>query len=273
MRIRRPQILLATLACVFFFPLARDSYGQGQAMIGYAIVTPLGAPVKPLVGFATFGLDNGAGLTQATVFPGQVSDSFILYLSNDPATGKDLGVAIVNPQTVSVNVTLKLKSNSGDPIGNPTVITIPAGGHISRFVRQDLFRSELFLQSDRIGSVNVSSSAAIALLGLRFGGANFSPIAATPVGAISDVPKRGSVGGASALLFSQLAFRGGWTSEIVLVNPNTDGVDIRLDLYDENGSPLTATLNGPTASTFQMKLNAGGAISLGELDANGKRRF
>src|SRR5439155_18989508 len=103
-------------------------------------------------------LDQGFEVTQAAVFPGDVSNSFILYLSSDPATAKDLGIAIVNPQATSTTITLKLKTATGETIGNQVVLSLPPRGHTSRFVRQDFFRSELSLQSDRIGSVNISST-------------------------------------------------------------------------------------------------------------------
>jgi len=76
---------LGAVACVLIFWTAPKASAQ-QITIGYAIVTPLSVPVTPLVGFATFGLDQGFELTQAAVFPADVSNSFILYLSNDPGT-------------------------------------------------------------------------------------------------------------------------------------------------------------------------------------------
>src|SRR5262245_24049572 len=136
MRISQKIVFLFLCGLVFCLE------AEAQVRVGYAIVTPLATQTRPLVGFATYGVSNGIGLTQAAVFPSQVSDSFAIYLSNDPATGKDLGIAVVNPQSVTVNVTFKLKSASGDSIGNPVVISIPPHGHISKFIRQDLFRSE-----------------------------------------------------------------------------------------------------------------------------------
>src|SRR5689334_13661092 len=82
---------------------------------GYAVVTPVGATSSGLVVFETFGMrQNGADdATQAGVLPPDLTNSAAMFVDSNGRLSKNVGVAIVNPNTSNVNVTLTLRSSGG----------------------------------------------------------------------------------------------------------------------------------------------------------------
>ena len=180
-------------------------------------MTPLSPTTPSLNGFLTFGLDRGSELTLAAVLPAELSDSFLLFVSRSDISTKDVGIALVNPQDSSTTLTLSINNDSGEAIGAEVEIVVPPYGHLARFVGQELFANQPSIQSDFLGTLAVKSTAPVALLSLRFRGANFSPVPAVPLGPTSDVPvKTINTGGPGSLIFPHLAFGGGWTSELVI---------------------------------------------------------
>jgi hypothetical protein len=81
------------------------------------------------------------------------------------------------------------------------------------------------------------------------------------------------VGGAGAVLLPQFAAGGGWATEVVLVNTTTSELDARVDLFKQNGTPLTTSLNGSTNSTFNVKIPANGVVVLAPRDNDGDDDF
>jgi hypothetical protein len=82
------------------------------------------------------------------------------------------------------------------------------------------------------------------------------------------------VGGPGAILIPEFAAGGGWATELVLANTGTSSLTVRVDLFKENGTPLTAKLNGQNASTFNnITIPAGGVLVLAPRDTGGDDDF
>lgn len=64
------------------------------------------------------------------------------------------------------------------------------------------------------------------------------------------------------LYFSQMADGGGYLTRIVLANPGTTDINITLEPFQSDGTPLTITLNGATGSSFTWNIKARGALFL-----------
>jgi hypothetical protein len=110
---------------------------------------------------------------------------------------------------------------------------------------------------------------------LRLRGENFSTLPVTNLSGSSAMPAISTgIGGPGAIALPQFAANGGWATEIVIVNTGTSAATARVDLFKPDGSPLTATLNGDSASSFTgIAIPAGGVAVLAPRDSHGDSRF
>jgi len=264
-----------------------DHNDAAPVQSGYAIVTPVTTTTSSLttglVVFETFGLRNATDATQAGVLPPNLTNNAILFVDSEGRLSKDLGVAIVNPNSpssnVSVNVNLTLRKGDGTQLATGT-ITVPAGHQMSEFVRQ-LFPSGTPLPSDIIGTLDIASGSAFSVIGLRFRGREFSTIPATnlmpaPLPSITTMTGTGTatIGGPNGVLLPQFAANGGWATELVLMNSNSSGpLTVRVDLFKQDGTPLSTALNGTTNSTFMEVIPANGVVVIAPRNADGDDDF
>jgi hypothetical protein len=239
------------LACSAF------SFAQEPIQVGWVVITPTSVTTTGLVVFETFGFTQGVGNTgQAGVLPSGLTTNSLVFVSSSPQLSRNVGVAIVNPQSTSVNVTLTLRRDDGTPFGTSPTITVPALQQVSKFM------TELFsgLPANFVGTLTLTAPSPVGVLGLRFRGANFSTIPVTnvsPGGAVPIITT--GIGGPGAVLLPQFASGGGWATEIVMSNTGTSALTVRVDLYKPDGTPLTTTLNNQTSSSFSnITIPAGG---------------
>ena len=248
------------------------SFAQEPLQVGWAVITPVSTTTSGLVVFETFGFSRTAADTgQAGILPSGLTTNAIVFVSSSTRLTRNVGVAIVNPQSTSVNVTLTLRRDDGTQFATSITVTVPALTQISKFI------TELFsgLPTDFVGTLTVTAPSPIAVVGLRFRGANFSTIPITNVSPGGAVPSIATgIGGAGAVLLPQFAAGGGWASEIVLVNTGTTSMTVRVDLYKSDGTPLTTTLNNQTGSGLtNLAIPAGGVLILAARNTNGDSVF
>jgi hypothetical protein len=164
-----------------------------------------------------------------------------------------------------------LRDNTGKTVGAAVPVNVPSHQQVSKFV------TELFPnQKDLTGTLSITSPDPIAVIGLRFRGANFSTLPATNLApSTMNVPMNGSAGGPGAVLLPQYAAGGGWATELVLVNNGTANLTVRVDLFNQNGSPLSTALNNqPAASSYPgIVIPAGGVFVLAPRNNNGDDDF
>lgn len=240
---------------------------------GYVVVTPTSAATAGLVAFETFGERRGSEVEQAGVLPSTMTTHAAMFVNSSGRLSRNVGVAIANPAATPANVVLVLKDETGKTIASATV-GLPAHQQTARFVTQ-LFASQASVPSDFTGILDISSDIPVAVVGLRFRGLNFSTIPATILGPVSAVPVISTgVGGAASVILAHFATGGGWASEIVLANFGATALTVRVDLFAGDGTPLSATLNGQTNSTFQnITIPPGGVAILAPLDVDGDSDF
>lgn len=230
--------------------------------VGYVIVTPSAANTSGLIVFETFGQVRGAGALQAGVLPANMLTSAMLFVTTSSRLSRNLGVAVANPNpTLDAGLTFTLRNSDGSTVAVQTV-TVKALHQTAQFVTQ-LFAGKLPPTGDFNGTLEISSTAPVAMVGLRFRGENFSTIPVTPLSATSVVPPNGSTGGSGAVILPQFADGGGWASEIVLSNSGNTPLVVRVDIFKQDGTALSVTLNGTTASTFpNLTIPPGGVVVL-----------
>jgi hypothetical protein len=269
-----------------------DHHDNDPIQAGYAVITPLAVTTSVTTGgttvstamstsglvvFETFGLryDGGSNTTQAGVLPPDLTTNAMLFVDSEGRLSKNLGVAIVNPNSVSVNVNLTLLNGDGTTAAMGTV-TVPSHQQISRMVTQ-LFSSPSAVPSDFTGTLVITSvENAVSVIGLRFRGANFSTIPATNLsGSTMPLPNiTANAGGPGATLLPQFAAGGGWATELVMINSSGSPMTVRVDLFKQDGTPLTTSMNGHSASSFTgIKIPAGGVVVLAPRDPAGDDDF
>jgi hypothetical protein len=272
-------VLLVAVSIIFTFAQSRDS---AQALTtlqdddhtdatavqsGYAVITS-SSTSNDLVAFGTFGLREGLETTQAGVLPQSLTTFEI-----SGRLSKNLGVAIVNPDSVNANVTLSLRKSDGTELAS-TMLTVEPGQQVSKFVTE-LFADQPSVPKELTGTLAITSTNPVSVIGLRFRGRNFSTLPVTNISTPSPVPVIDTgIGGPGAILLPQFAAGGGWATEIVIVNTSSTTLTVRVDLFKQDGTPLTATLNGTSASSFtDIEIPAGGVFVLAPRDSEGDDDF
>lgn len=255
---------------------ARDDHDDsGPIQAGYAVVTPVVATTSGLVVFETFGFRRGGSdASQAGVLPPDLTTNAIMFVQSSGRLSRNLGVAIVNPGTSSVNVTMTLRKDDGTQLGTATV-PVPSHTQVSKFVTE-LFASQASVPSDVTGTLAITSTGGpISVIGLRFRGANFSTLPVTNLSTTAALPTIATgVGGAGAILLPQFAAGGGWATEINIVNPGSTSVTVRLDLFKADGTALSTALNGQTGSSFtNLTIPAGGVLTFAPRNNSGDSDF
>jgi hypothetical protein len=279
---------LIALVAVFFYhqqnltasPLqaqTRDDHNDnGPIQTGYAVVTPAFGASNVAV-METFGLRQQDGAIQSSVMPPALVTSAVMFINESTRLSKDVGIAMVNPNNGVATVTLTVRKNDGTQVLTKA-IQIPTRRQVSQFL-SDLFAAapgSQGLPAEFTGTVQVDSTVAISVVGIRFRGVNFSALPLIPL-AISPVPLpilTSGVGGTGASLLPVFAVDGHWATELVIVNNNTTAVTVRIDIYNEDGSPLTTALNSQTSSSItNVVIPARGMVVYAPRDRNGDDDF
>lgn len=275
-------LLSATVAV-----MAQDN--SGPINVGYVVVTPTAGVSTGMIAFATFEWRNGSvgASTMAGVLPPNLSTKSMIFVEGGGiglAPGvlpKNIGVAMVNPNSTDVNVTLTIRDLAGIQIGS-TDMTVPARQQVSKFVAEQF--SNTSLPANYTGTLLITSNPPatggaalpLSITGLRFRGSNLSAIPATALApATTPMPSFGQgVGGPNSILLPQFAQGLGWSTEIVVANSATTPLTVRVDLFKSDGSPMNASLNGASGSKFEnLTVQPNGVVRLVQLGPNGVDDF
>jgi hypothetical protein len=258
----------------------------GSSTSGTTVIlgsTTSGTTTTGLVVFETFGLrgygyGGGSDASQAGVLPPDLTTDAMLFVDSDGRLSKNVGVAIVNPNSVNVNVNLTLRKGDGTTAATGT-LNVPSHQQVSKMVPQ-LFSTPSAVPSDITGTLVITSAGSsnlpVSVIGLRFRGADFSTMPATNLaGVTSPLPNiTANAGGPGAILLPQFAAGGGWATELVMVNNSTSPMTVRVDLFKQDGTPLTTPLNGHSGSSFTgIDIPAGGVFVLAPRDSDGDDDF
>lgn len=264
-----------------------DHDDNSPVQVGWAIVTPLtvtagagtstvttSASSSGLVVFETFGLKRGDDTTQAGLLPGDLTTNSIMFVNAHGSLSRNLGIGIVNPGSTAASVTMTLRKDDGAVIGTPKTISVGAGNQTAQFITA-VFADRPEVPNDLTGTVAITSTAPVSMVGLRFRGVNFSTIPITNLSPSTAVPTRGAgIGGSGAVVLPHFAAGGGWATELVFVNTGTQRLRVRADFFKQDGTAMTVKLNGESKSSFtDLVIPAGGVLQLAPKDRDGHSRF
>lgn len=250
-----------------------DHNDTGPVQTGYAVVTPsFGAPGVTVM--ETVGLRQSGQATQTTITPPQLIQSGIMFVNESVLLSKDIGIAVVNPNSSLASITFTVRKNDGTTLQTRT-IQVPTRSQTVEFLTQ-IFANGSVLPTEFTGSVEIDSTAPVSVAGLRFRNGNYSAIPFVPLTSLtSTLPVIATnVGGSGASLLPLFVAGGGWATEIVIANTNSSSVTVRLDLFTETGSSLTTALNGQNfSSVTNLTIPAKGILVYAPRDRNGDDDF
>ena len=146
-------------------------------------------------------------------------------------TSANTGIAIANPNATPATITFNFTDANGTDFGSGTTV-VPANGQIARFIDQEPFKAPSTLQ----GTLTFTSSVPVSVVALQglTNERNEFLITTLPVTDLSIVP------GNAAVTIPHFASGGGWTTQVVLVNPGSTPLTGTIQFIGFDGTSLTA---------------------------------
>ena len=167
-----------------------------------------------------------------------------LYVNVDGSV--NTGLALVNNENVPAVISFYFTDAQGIDFGHGS-FTLEAKHSISPFVNQEPFNLRTFMQ----GTLTFNSSLPVTVTGIRGLTNERGELLMTtqPVSSL-DAPTTHA-----SIVFPQFSDGGGWSTQLVLINPTHASVTGRLQFFGPSapGAPvstLTMTVNGVTGSLF-----------------------
>ena len=213
------------------------------AQIGSIRISPTGGTNAPSA-FAVFSYSsNGVTVSQATVqaqAPGFALRSFVEWNSKEVvAKAIQSGIAISNSSATAATVNLELLAMDGSSIGFMTTVSVPAFGHVSKFVHE-LFPSVVAtFDAPFRGVLRITSFSSIGVVAIR---ARYNELGNFLI-TTTPVSNEASTVSAAELVFPHIVDGGGYSTQFVLfsgiANQSTTGI---LDFVGQDGQALNLTV-------------------------------
>jgi hypothetical protein len=173
---------------------------------------------------------NNVLVTEAGVAAATAVSNARIFM--DLTNGANTGIAAVNPNISSINLTATARDSSGAMISTATV-TLPPNGHKAAFPN-DL---GLNLPSNFLGTLTLSSSSPFAAVALRLATNTYGE----PLFSALPVADLNSTSTASALILPQIVDGGGIPTQILLMNKSSSTTATgAISLFDDNGNAFSA---------------------------------
>ena len=207
---------------------------SGVAIFGYrpadVLVSETGVPDSPAI---------ASGRTYAEVNPG----------------GVDTGLAVINPNSASVRVFFDLRDTSGNIVKSGSKDFAP-GEHSAAFIDQDPY----FSGPDFQGTISFSSTLPISLIAIRGFWNERTPseflMSTLPVIDLSQP----ALGGTQVI--PHFAAGGGFTTQILLVNPTGLSQTGTIEFRDRQGVVTTVFIDGAPSSGGAYTIAPNGTAKL-----------
>jgi hypothetical protein len=233
------SILAVQLAVAFSIPqLAaapldnKEDGDNAPIQVGYVVVTPPEG-AEGITVFETFGRHHGGETQPAGVLPSAMTTHAVLFVNTSGRLSRNVGVAIANPGSGSAEIGLKLYDDQGgllaDYASSNAPLTVNPGEQVSKYVTE-LFESQPEVLRDFTGTLDLTSSVPVAVIGIRARGENFSTLPVTSLSGPSE--------DSGAIILAHFAVGGGWATEIVVANTSdaVEPVTVRIDLFDRKAT-------------------------------------
>ena len=196
--------------------------------VGYARVT--GSSGAAPSGLAIFSSrQNGVLVSEAAVPASKLLTQGRMYA--ETSAGVRSGIAIANPNSDPAVLSFRFVDESGQTVSSGAT-TVPANGQIAGFLNDVLFNGPPAFS----GTFTFSASKSVAVVALRGLLNERSDLLWTTLPVID----LGSPPGTAASVFPHFADGGGWTTQIMLVNPADTAISGTLRFADPSGQPVSS---------------------------------
>jgi hypothetical protein len=216
-------------------------------VVGYASIQP-NAGTAALAGLAIFGLrQNGILVSEASVPASSLIQSGRIFAEINGAV--NTGFAIANPNDQPAIIAFDFTALGDADIFGSGSTTIPAHGQMAKFLNEPPFNG-----TPLNGTFTFRSSipvAVIALRGLTNERGEFL-ITTLPVVDLNAPPPTGTIA------IPQFADGGGWTTQILLVNPSDRPINGTVQFVDQSGDPASVAVNSEsnTGTSFDYSISS-----------------
>ena len=208
--------------------------GYGRVQLSAGSATP--------AGLAIFSYRSGNTLVSETsVSAAATLKSGRIYAEvNGPA---NTGLAIANPNNQAATINFFFTDAGGNDLGSGTT-TIGANQQIAKFLDQDPFKK--FPGTRFQGTFNFTSDVPVGAVAIRglINERNEFLMSTLPVIDTTATPTSGTV------VVPHFSEGGGWTTQILLVNPTSAPLIGTVEFHDDSGSLTNVTIEGRNKSTF-----------------------
>lgn len=217
--------------------------GGSPMVVGYARMQANAGSTTP-AGVAIFGLrTNNVLVSEAGVPASPLIQNGRIYA--EVSGPVNTGLAIANPNDQTANITFSFTRSDGTDFGGGST-TVPASGQVAKFLNEAPFSSGNNVQ----GTFTFSSDLPIAVVALRGLTNERGEFLITTLPVLDTAQPAGT----TAAILPHFADGGGWTTQIILVNPADSTMNGNIQFLGTTGTATTLTAGGAANSTFAYSI-------------------
>lgn len=225
-----------------------------------------------LVVFETLTSTLSTNPSRANVLASPMTTQSLMFASSSVRLSRNFAIAIANPGSKAAVVTLTLRRGTDGVATATKVLTVGATQQSSIFLNE-FYTGLSSPLVDFDGMLSVASDNPVAITAFRFRGDNFTTTPVTTLSFPTTVPQISSaVGGPDAVIVPHFATGNSWSSQIIISNTNAAPMTVRIDLFQQDGTAFTTTMNGLSGSSFLNIVVPARGIVTQSTDANGALR-
>jgi hypothetical protein len=255
MRSTRLAGTAVTLLSLFSYLTCLYSQTTSPA-VGYVRMLPESGSRSP-AGVAIFGFrSSGVLITEAGVPASPLIESGRIFA--DVSGPVNTGIALANPGAKDVSINFYFTDTSGNDFGQSS-FTLPAYHQIASFLTEAPFNVLSSLQ----GTFTFEASGPISAIALR----SLMNERGDSVLTTLQVSTLGEGLGGNSLVFPHFADGGGWTMQVILINPGDTPISGSIQFWGQgnrnsNPKPVKVLINGSNDSSFSYAIPAHSALKM-----------
>jgi trimeric autotransporter adhesin len=231
----------------------RTTGNSAAPQTGFGRIDLTGAGATP-TGLAIVGYRAGNYLVSETGVPASpaMTSGRIYAEINGPI---DTGLAIANPNNQTATITFYFSDAAGNNLGSGTT-TIAPNHQIARFLDSDPFKT--FPGASFQGTFSFTSDVPVGVVAIRglLNERNEFLMSTLPVIDTTATPVSGPV------VVPDFSDGGGWTTQILLVNPGDTALSGKVEFRDDNGALTSASIGGQSKGTFDYAVAPRSSLKL-----------
>jgi sugar lactone lactonase YvrE len=213
------------------------------ASVGYGRILPAAGKTTPS-GLAIFGYRVNGVLVSETGVPA-VSPINAGRIYAEVQGAVNTGVAIANPNNAAANINVFFTDAAGDDLGAGSFV-IPAKTQLVKFLDQSPYNRPGPFQ----GTMSFMSDVPVGVIALRGLTNERGDFLMSTLPVVDTTSTTGSV----TQMIPYYADGGGWTTQIILINPTNTLLTGNLQFLDPAGTATNVTLAGQTGSSFPFSI-------------------